>query len=375
MAKRAKPPFTLDHSKAQLILEDHWKTIGQEAAANPNLAYLSDPALLEAIRSSLNHKQVAYRFCLPIQLLGKLADPAIDCLRLQRKKGSKRDVGGWDARSLGSKVVAPFNQRQEGVLGSSADPYVGNPMRIPRMRRDDPSKKDIAGWNVLVGVLEEVESKNDPELTVKVFRQVLLEVFRCQQALRFAFPLPPRISLEDTLVLADQFLREKSGGDRALALCGALFDTIGLHFGLFKSVNRARINASDEAIGQAADLECMDENGNVALAVEVKDRFLSLTDVEGTIRKSRRREIREVFFATPSVLLADQDAVKERVQKTFAAGQNLYVFDFFQLARSVLALGGEAARITFIKCVGEHLNRWNTQPAHRQSWKKLLDSV
>ncbi len=64
---------------------------------------------------------------------------------MQKKKGDPTDLTGWDARSLGSKVVAPFNQKQEGILGTSSDPYVGNPMRIPRMFRDDPGKKDVAG--------------------------------------------------------------------------------------------------------------------------------------------------------------------------------------------------------------------------------------
>ena len=184
--------------------------------------------LRQAIHDSVNHRQVTYRFCLLIQLLGKLTNPTIDCLRLQKKKGDPGDVTGWDARSLGSKVVAPFNRKQENVLGTSGDPYVGNPMRIPRMRRDDESKKDITGWNTLVEVLEQVEQKADPGFTEAVFRQVLIEILRRQQLLRFAYPVPPRVSLETALALATAFLGEKSGGDRGQALCAALFDAIGI---------------------------------------------------------------------------------------------------------------------------------------------------
>ncbi|MBI2947833.1 MAG: restriction endonuclease, SacI family [Verrucomicrobia bacterium] len=323
----------------------------------------------------MNHKQVTYRFCLPVQLLGKLANPSCDCLRLQKQKSDPSDLTGWDARSLANKVVAPFNQREEGILGRSDDPYVGNPMRIPRMSRDDASKKDIPGWNVLVDILEQVETKKDVAFTTSVFQQVLLEMFRRQQSLRFVYPLPPRISLERALRLAEDFLQERSGGDRALVLCGALFDAIGVHFGLYSAVNRARINASDEAIGQAADLECLDREGKVILAVEVKDRTLTLADVEGTLRKSRQREIKDIFFTAPAIKAEDEAALKDRVQTAFASGQNLYVFDFFELARSVLALGGERIRAAFLCKVGEHLNTWSTQPAHRQTWKKLLESI
>jgi hypothetical protein len=203
----------------------------------------------------------------------------------------------------------------------------------------------------------------------------LLEIFRRQKTLRFVYPLPPRISLENVLSLTHKFLVQKSGGDRGLALCGALFDAVGMHFGLYAKVDRARINASDEATGQAADLECVNVQGEVVLAIEVKERTLTLTDIEGTLRKCRKRKIKDIFFAAPRIRKDEQNAIDERIAGAFASGQNLYVFDFFDLARSVLALGGEDIRITFLQKVGEHLDVWNTQPSHRKAWKSLLESL
>ncbi|MDI6754988.1 MAG: restriction endonuclease, SacI family [Thermodesulfobacteriota bacterium] len=375
MARKKDDTETLDLKKAAKLLEAHWQAVVDGASAKPDIKYVSDITLCQAIQASVNHKQVAYRFCLPIQLLGKITNPMLDCLLLQKRKGDPSDVTGWDARSLGSKVVAPFNQRQENILGTSSDPYVGNPMRIPRMARNDKSKKDLTGWNTLVDILEQVESGGDADFIEAVFRQVLLEMFRRQKSLRFAYPLPPRISLEGALSLAQSFLQEKSGGDRSLALCGAIFDAIGIHFGLYAKVDRSRINASDEATGQAADLECINAEGKVVLAVEVKDRILTLTDVEGTLQKCRQRKIKDIFFTTPGVKGDEQPALNERLARAFASGQNLYVFEFSEFARSVLALGGESIRITFLQKVGEHLDNWNTQPSHRQAWKKLLESI
>ncbi|MBM4331646.1 MAG: restriction endonuclease, SacI family [Deltaproteobacteria bacterium] len=375
MVRKKDDTETLDLKKAAKLLEAHWQAVVEGASAKPDIKYVSDITLCQAIQASVNHKQVAYRFCLPIQLLGKITNPMLDCLRLQKRKGDPSDVTGWDARSLGSKVVAPFNQRQENILGTSADPYVGNPMRIPRMARNDQSKKDMTRWNTLVDILEQVESGGDADFIEAVFRQVLLEMFRRQKSLRFAYPLPPRISLEGALSLAQSFLQEKSGGDRSLALCGAIFDAIGIHFGLYAKVDRARINASDEATGQAADLECVDAQGKVVLVVEVKDRTLTLTDVEGTLQKCRQRQIKDIFFTTPGVKGGEQPALNGRIARAFASGQNLYVFEFSEFARSVLALGGETIRITFLQKVGEHLDSWNTQPSHRQAWKKLLESI
>ncbi len=190
------------------MLEEQWQFVVSDTSVKSDIKYVIDIILCRAIQASINHKQVAYRFCLPIQLLGKLTNPMLDCLCLQKKKGDASDVTGWDARSLGSKVIAPFNLRQENILGTSSDPYVGNPMRIPRMELDDQSKKDVTGWNTLVNILNQVESRGDPNFTEAVFRQVLLEMFRRQRSLRFAYPLPPRISLEGILSLANSFLKK-----------------------------------------------------------------------------------------------------------------------------------------------------------------------
>jgi hypothetical protein len=358
---------------ARGALDEHWAAVSTEAESGSERDYLADPELAAAVRDSINHKQVAYRFALLVQLCGKVASADLDALCLQRGKGGSES--NWDARSLASKVVAPFNREQEDVLGTSNDPYVGNGMRIPRMRRDDASKKDVAGWNVLVDVLEKVEQRSDPDFTQVVFRQALLEFLRRQRELRFTYAVPPRVSSAGAIAVSERFLSERSGGDRALAVAGALFDTIGERFGLFAQVRRARINASDEASGMAADLECSGADGRVLLAVEVKDRALTLADVEGTITKARQRAITDVLFAAPRTASVDIDSVQQRFATAYAGGQSLYLIDTLELARAVFALVGDEGRRRFLERVGEHLNTWNTQPGHRRAWKKLLEAL
>lgn len=364
----------VDYAQARRRLDEIWSVVAECAETQPAQSYVDDEAVREKIRACINHAQVSYRFCLPVQLLGKVLMPYVDALALQRGKDAK-NRRAWDARSLARHVVAPFNQAQESVLGSSADPYVGNAMRIPRMRRDDVSKKDLAGWNALIDVLEWVEKASGPQRAEVALNQALLEFHRRQKSLQFDYPVPPRVSLANALRVMTEFLGETSGGDRALALAGALFDVIGVRFGLYARVGRARINATDEASGQAADLECVDANDRVVLAVEVKDRVLTLADVEGTISKARLRDIGDVFFAAPQIRESDRGAVEQRFSTAFASGQNLYHADLIDLASTVLALAGETGRTEFLRRVGEHLNEWNTQPRHRQGWKTLLESL
>lgn len=67
--------------------------------------------------------------------------------------------------------------------------------------------------------------------------------------------------------------------------------------------------------------------------------------------------------------------MQDRISRAFSAGHNVYIFDFFDLARSVLAIGGETMRLTFLRKVGDHLDQWNTQPRNRQDWKGLLEDI
>ncbi|MBM3840487.1 MAG: hypothetical protein FJ398_21490 [Verrucomicrobia bacterium] len=86
-------------------------------------------------------------------------------------------------------------------------------------------------------------------------------------------------------------------------------------------------------------------------------------------------KIKDILFAAPEIKAEAKAPLEERVQTAFASGQNLYVFDFFELARGVLALAGERMRTVFLSKVGEHLDTWSPQPSHRQAWKKLLESI
>lgn len=374
MARKSTRDERPSKAQASALLQSQWKEVVDAAEADPATDYVNDIGLRSAVALSINHKNVSYRFCLPVQLLGKITNHGLDALSLQRGD-TANDAASWDARSLASKVIAPFNLSQEAVLGPSGDPYVGKPMRSPRMRRDDRSKKDVAGWNVLIDVLEAVETRAEPAFSETVFKQVLLEIFRRQRQQRFSYPVPPRIGIEASLDISRRFMKERSGGDRALAIAGALFDLIGEQFGLYVRVDRARINASDKASGQAADLECIGADGGVRLAVEVKDRALTLADLNATVIKARNRAIGEILFLAARASGGRQVEIQRRMEGAYASGQSVYRIDLFDLVATVLALVGAAGRINFVRRVGEHLDKWATQPSHRQAWKRLLESL
>ena len=208
---------------------------------------------------------VAIRYALVTQLLGKWADPSRDALCLQRGtlEGSK-EQGRWDPRSFCSAVVVPWVQDADGVLGTSSDPYVGKPLRRTRLDDWNTPLRQKAEWEHLVGLLESVQSANNSSATESALRRCLRSVARRYRELQVTFPVPQRVSLEQTIDITDRFLSERSGGERPLIVADALMRTVGRAFGLFDEVLRQGINEADAASNAAGDIMCLRNDDDIS---------------------------------------------------------------------------------------------------------------
>lgn len=355
--------MTLRSEEASSLLNRLW----QEVLALDELNV--DPT----IDSLINSKSVSIRFALPTQILGKLVDPDLDTLCLQKGDGSSSSM--WDPRGFASKVIVPWVSSNQNVLGTSTDPYVSKPLRKPRLEANPGNVKDKEDWKTLYRILDDIQSRNKKSFTRKRLRDTLISIRKKLAESTFEFYVPERISLDQTQHLISTFLSEGSGGDRGLSVAAALFETIGKHFGLYKEVRREVINASDTSTGLTADIECIDSDGELRLAIEVKERSLTLNDVKSAILKARQSEIREFLFDSPQSLSAEGAEIKELIEKTWASGTNLYRLSITELLQVSLTLTGEEGRKDFLHNLGEQLNRYNTQPSNRLRWKVLLESL
>jgi hypothetical protein len=352
-----------DTETAKKLLSEVWAEVLTEDNGD------IDPAIDSLIESS----SVSIRFCLPTQLLGKLTDAKLDVLCLQKGDGSVESM--WDPRGFASKVVVPWVSENQNVLGTSADPYVSKPLRKPRLEADPGNVKNKNDWMSLFEILSEVETKNSEKFTRKRLLQTFRSIHRKLTESTFEYFVPERISLDQTERLVGMFLAEGSGGDRGLSVAAALFETFGKFFGLYSEVRRCTINASDRSTGLTADIECIDEKGSLKLAIEVKERNLTLTDVRSAILKARQSEIREFLFNSPKTNAAEHPEVNELIDRTWASGTNLYRLSIEELVHVGLTLTGEDGRKDFLRNVGDQMNKFNTQPANRQRWKQLLESI
>ena len=332
------------------------------------------PQVDDGLDELLNCDSVSIRYALLTQLLGKLDDHTRDALSIQRgDAATAKAAGRWNARSFCEANVVPWVAEAGQVLGTSPHPYGNNPVRhYPRLDLVCETRKmrHRPLWNKLVATLREVQERNDPAYTAAQLRLCLASLVRKYNALTVQFDVPQRISLADAVRIVTQYLAEPSGGERPQVIVAALLRTIGQRFGIFDRVARQAINEADAAADRPGDVACY-QDSSLIFAVEVKDREITLQDLDTAIDKARRSEVTELLFASVSSPAADP-AIAARVQREFGLGINIYQLHIDDFLRVALSVAGEASRTEFLSLVGAELNDRVTQPAHKLAWQHLL---
>lgn len=358
------------HVKCKEYLQQRWQNILLQNETGSVGDVVSDEEIKESIRECLTSKSKSYHYVIPTQLLAKAVNPKLDCRSLQ---ASYDTPGAFDARTIAHKVIVPFDRENSNVLGGSSEPYVNNPLRVYSVTKENRSQqKDKLGWDKLVSILEEVETADDPDTAKKYFQQTLIEILHLLKDATVVYPTPNRISLYRTLQITEKFIQGKSGGDRVEAVTTALFQTIASHFSLFDEIKREKVNAADASSGMAGDIECV-RNGKVALLVEVKDKELTITQVESTLLAARAKQIGEILFlAQQGINSGDEKPMEKMIDQEFSSGQNIYTIRFTEFACAVLVLFGEQGRVEFIRRVGPELDRSGSNISHRKAWANLL---
>ncbi len=325
-----------------------------------------------AILQSINSKTITYRYVLPTQVLAKVIQPTLDSRSIQAGSGLK---GAFDARSVCHKVIVPFDKANHSVLGGSSEPYLNNPLRVPNLTTTQrKAQKNKTGFDDLCRVVDYLEAH--PKSAGALLEFVLVAIRSRLDTVRIIYPVPNRVSQGQTQALVQTFLSERTGGVRLQAVSLALFRTIGERFGIFEQVNASAVNAADAATGSAADLTCMDNEGNVVLAAEVKDRELRLSHVQDKLPAVREQGIRELLFVvTQGIADSEAEALTDTFGREFVTGQNIYVAPFDRFFECCLILFGESGRREFLVRVGEAIDEIRADLAHRQAWRDLLQEL
>lgn len=348
-------------------LYSYWNHIKE---ANLNQDYL--PELRDTISSILHCNDKSYRYVLPTQLIAKLTNNNLDstCIQDTRISG----IGNFNARDVCKYVIVDW-ERKEGIrIGQSVDPYVNNPLRVPEftaMYRGN--RKDVDTWDLLCEIFSLVEQKNEPDFNENLFKQVLIELRRIQEASRVNYIVPMRLSLNTTMGVLESFLNTRSGGSHLQIVIVALFRIFKSEWEIYDEVVSAPINVPDAPGGRPADIDCR-KDGHTVLAVEVKDMTLTLQLLEDKIRSCRENAVTELMFlirANPLI----SEGVNERIQKEFASGQNIYIIEALKFIETAVTLLGEPSRRKFIITIGEVAEELRLDFAGRKQWEEILAAL
>jgi len=356
------------HDRCRTILGERWESIQLVDITQEIVPELASD-IHRVLRAPMGIS-ATFRFVLPTQLVAKLADPALDCRALQALEGEN---GSFNARDVAKHVIVPFNRDNGSPLGASGDPYVNNPVRLPRLSTEfRPQQKDKALWDILCRITDDIELVAKPEYTGRILDQVLLEMRRRIEQLTVAYAVPGRISHSVLIKHLEEFLAPRTGGRRIQAVCISVFRTVGEHWGVYDRVDSGVATAADAAGRRAADIECT-KNGKIVLAVEVKDVTLSLQLLEDKIRSSRLAHVWELLFLIRADPIANDSSVHEAAEREFAAGQNVYLLPFDDFISAVLMWLGGPGRHAFTENVGKILDEFGHDYTDRRAWADILN--
>lgn len=355
-------------SRCRRKLSERW---GLVTGGNLQIASIPSESAA-AIERSVNSTIKTCRYVLPTQLLAKCATPSLDCRSVQAGCGLKES---FDARSVNQDVLVPFDRDNHNVLGGSTEPYANNPLRIPAITpAHRAAQKDKSGYDDLMLVLD--YAQQHPEAVEPLFDHVLMSVARRLDQALIVYPVPNRVSLSQTIAVLSQFLKSKSGGLRLQAVTVALLKTLGGRFAMFESVSSSKTNAADASTGGVADLECLDSKGNIVLAVEVKDRQLTLRHVQDKLPAVRKKGVKELLFLVRGgATSGDAGSIDKLTQKEFITGQNVYVCEIDEFLQNCLVLLGETGRREYLAEIGAQLDEVKADIEHRTIWRDLPGSL
>ncbi len=353
----------MDNLETRKWLDKNWSKVLEANLGKPN----------SKIDRLVNSKVLSIRYAIFTQILGKIACNQRSILSLQM--GDKVSTQNWDARSFCTSVIVPWVADNNDVLGKSLDPYVNNPLRRPRLDEDTNNLRHKSEWDSLVEYLSPLDTASPKELE-NSFISCLESASRRLSAQTFSYLIPIRVSMSQTIGVLEKFLAENSGGFRPLVVSTAIMAIIGRSFSLYTTVTSQGLNQADTSSGAPGDIMCFDDNENMILAVEVKDRSLTLADVRTTELKVRasKHSLNNLIFATPDIKVAERNGIEKNIETAWASGLNMNQISIINLTKVVLALLSEDWRPKLLHEIGSELDS-RADHKHRIAWRDLLTSI
>ena len=190
------------------------------------------------------------------------------------------------------------------------------------------------------------------------------------------YPVPTSLSLARLKRALDDFLREKSGRLRSLAVTTALMRVVGRGFSLFDRVEAQGVNEADAASGALGDVRCYAADICGFFAIEVKDRRINLQDVQASIKKAQdsKERFERLLFIAPKAEVGDRRGIDEAIERARAGGLEVHQVELIDLVTSNFVLLDETWRPQLLIEIGKELDS-RGELAHRRAWQGILAGI
>jgi len=276
-----------------------------------------DKKIQEGIIQIINGEHLTFRYLLLTALLAKRTEPKIHMRCLQA--GSKLKEA-YDARSLCHKIIVPFEKEAlEGKLGSSNEPFLNKPARYPSIELNNPirggkDKKMLGILFVLLNKLNASSTEHNKEALTFAIEQITKKQGKDSERVERQINLDPDLSYLKACYKFKSFLKESHEGQTPVAVLGSFFRTC---LGSRATVVVHPVNQAGSSSKEIGDVEVRFASGRI-IAVEVKDKTFSKTDVSHAIEKVLKVGENKLIFAT---------GIHSNGEKTFCLNLQKEFFD------------------------------------------------
>ncbi len=205
-----------------------------------------------------------------------------------------------------------------------------------------------------------MEDENNPELTHRVLRQMLLEI---RKHISLQLPsLPAKLSAEKTRSILETYLKQPTLGLGPQAIAYSLLLSFNKRTGTYGKVNSAPPTTADAPSGRKADIECMNTEKDLLLAVYVTQK-LDSHKLDDELKKCKEKNINNVLFLS----IDSELSVKEAYERASEYGVNATFSSLLDIALSISALLNGEMRRELIEDIVRVLHEWGARKQKESS--------
>ena len=282
----------VDNTRATCIFRE-----AAEVARSNNYKYRTSFAkILEKI---VLGEHLTFRYILVTALLAKATDPRVNALSLQARSGLS---GAYDARSVCHKIIVPLEKELLcGALGSSNEPFLNKPARLPALDKNNPVRggADKALLDALCDFLPQI---NDSDVAFDALCDSLALASKRNARLAPLYDGEAVNAAQNSKFLIKQFIRcflmESHEGETVVLIGAACLRYCYSVIGNGESPYNLKVhptNQSGASSKEICDIDVVSKFG-YCFGIEVKDKPYTQTDAIHALDKVLRNGQNNIVF-------------------------------------------------------------------------------